>query len=147
MSGSISNFGFNMGAKMGDFGIYESNTPPTPPIPQPKYLVVNISFAIGSVGSWVANINTTGANISSVSYLTGLSNFVRVEFDNPIATNPDYIYSESFFNETWYNPSNDAIPLFQIIASPTSVDIVPIIFDNTSPLVDGDFQLSLLIFE
>lgn len=148
MSSNISNtFGFNMGAKMGDFSIYESNSVPVPPIPQPKYIVVNISFASGSVSAWTSNINTTTSTITDVSYNTGASNFVRVEFDNPIAGSISSVYCEAFFNETWYNPSGDTIPLFQVVSSLSNIDIVPILYDNSNNLVDGDFQLSILIFE
>lgn len=148
MSSSISNgFGFNMGAKMGDFGIYESNSVPTPPTPQPKYIVLNISFASGSVSAYTDNINTTTANVTSVSYVTGASNYVKVEFDNDFASNKANVYCEAFFNETWYAPLNDRVPLFQVVASTIRIDIIPIDEVNTNPLVDGDFQLSIIVFE
>jgi hypothetical protein len=144
MSNNISSFGFNMGAKMGEFGIFESNSAPTPPIPQPKYVVVNISFASGSISGYVSNINTTGVNITNVNYSV---DHAVVSFDSPIASITSVMYCEAMFNETWYAPSTDAIPLFQVVASPTQIDIYPVDFDKNFTLTDGDFQLSIIVFE
>jgi hypothetical protein len=152
MGASISNtFGFNMGAKMGDFGFFEANGT-TPPVDvQPKYIVLKVrlynnNFELGFIQS---QINTTTAIINSAQIDGTAPNLsYRIGFDNNFATTSDNVYVESYFNYEWNDSATNTIPLFQIfIGGLNEIIITPVDYDQTKNGATGYLNIALTIFE
>ena len=150
MGNSIStSFGFNMGAKMSEFDIYEANGTPTPPVPQPKYMVFNIVCKGDANPDTSMTINTTTANLSeSVAIGTSPNVFYRLLFDTPFANSADNIYIEAWFDTTWDDNVSSSIPLFQVDAD--NLDTIHITavdpFQSKNGAI-GTLQLFVMIFE
>jgi hypothetical protein len=144
-------FGFNMGAKMSNFGIVESNSAPAPPVlPQPKYLVLYIEVKSTDNPSLVftETINTTGAVVDSVSALGGAEPKFSIVLNNAISTNLEFVYVETYFQTGWYQPTSDQIPLFQVeFENESVINLKAITYDAQSVLVDGYITLGFTIFE
>ena len=150
MANSIStSFGFNMGAKMGDFGMYEANGTPTPPTPQPKYMVFNIGCKADANPDTTMTINTTTANLSeSLAIGTSPNLFYRLTFDTPFANSADNIYMEAWFDTDWNDSVSSTTPLFQVNADfLDTIHITPVDPFQSKNGDIGTLQLFLMIFE
>lgn len=152
MSANISNtFGFNMGAKMGDFGFFEANGT-TPPVDvEPKYIILQVqleenNFELGFIQS---QINTTTANISDAQLVGTAPNLsYRIGFDNNFATTSDNVYVESYLNYQWFDSSTNTSPLFQInISGLNEIIITAVDYNQTQNGVTGFLNIALTIFE
>ena len=149
MSSNISNtFGFNMGVKMGDFGIVESNTPPVPPLPQPKYITLWVR-AVDVPEPTVEYETVVNTSTGVINHVDSLSNiYYSVSFDTPYCTNVNNVYIEAYFEKTWFYATDESVPVFSAKAQGDSTIIITAVnYDNTKVLVDGYITLQVTIFE
>lgn len=152
MGANISNtFGFNMGAKMGDFGFFEANGT-TPPVDvEPKYIILQVQLEENdfNTGFVQSQINTTTANISDAQLVGTAPNLsYRIGFDNDFAINSNNVYVESYLNYQWLDSSTFTSPLFQInINGLNEIIITAVDYNQTQNGVTGFLNIALTIFE
>jgi len=141
-------FGFNMGPKVDGFGFYKSNSAPTPPTPQPKYIVVGFEAKPdGTALTEWCNINTTSANFTGVTNSTTPNNYYQINFDSAFATDTANVYIESYFDSNWYNEIDTSIPLFQITTNGTNIQISAPAYNQSYEFVNGKINILIRIFE
>ena len=144
-----SSFGFNMGPKIGEFGIFEANgTAPPPVVTQPKYIVMNVPIdgpATGGPGVITCNINTTSVNINDYQW-TG-TNYV-ITFSGDFCTTGDNVYIETEFYSSFVTIGQVTVPLYQITTDGfNGIQFSCANIDNTLVAVNGTLKIMVMIFE
>ena len=150
----MSSFGFDMGAKMGDFGFNQSNNSTPPVIPQPQYFsaLIYINNAFGLL-SFATGINTlkNGNDLISVENLYDEfgNDVTRFTFNSQVYSGNTCFVEGRFL--TWYENDNYnvSVPTFQIMPkSANSFDLYAFTFDGIPVwATPSTFELTLTIFE
>jgi hypothetical protein len=147
----MSAFGFDMGAKMGEFGFFKSNNI-APVVPQPQYLVVQIDMT-NSAGAltYSSEMNTmkNGSVITSVvnDYVDTIPTTI-INFSTSTFEDSAYLYLQGRFVNWYENDNTNGVPTYQVEAIDTlTYQIRAICWDRSPIFAIGTFELTFIIFE
>jgi hypothetical protein len=147
----MSSFGFDMGAKMGEFGFFKSNNI-APVVPQPQYLVVQIDMT-NSAGAltYSSEMNTMKNGSVITSVVNDFVNTIRttiITFSTSTFQDSANLYLQGRFVNWYENDNTNGVPTYQVEAIDTlTYKITAICWDRSPLYAIGTFELTFIIFE